>query len=83
MHLWPLKSGLWSHKTGWSLKSGQICKKNCWSIQIVALHGRWSLNSGVSDDKFYCTAITDCGYNYEYHSDVMFPITNVSEAIMN
>ena len=57
MHLWPLKSGLWSHKTGWSLKSGPIYKKNYWCIQIVVIQERWSLNSGVSDDRFYCNCI--------------------------
>ena len=55
MHLLSPESGLWYHETGWSLKSGQICKKNYWCIQIVVLRERWSLNSGVSDDRFYCT----------------------------
>ena len=55
MHFWPLNSGPWSHKTRWSLKSGPIYKKNYWCIQIVVLQERWSLNSGVSDNWFYCT----------------------------
>ena len=58
MHLWQLKSGLWSHKIGSSLKSGPIYKKNYWCIQIVVLQERWSLNSGVSDDRFYCIKIS-------------------------
>ena len=28
-------------------------------------------------------AIMDCGYNYGYNLEVMFPVTNVSEAAMN
>ena len=46
MHLSPPKSGLLSHKTGWSQKSGHRCKENYCCIQIVVLHARWSLNSG-------------------------------------
>ena len=29
------------------------------------------------------TAVTDCGYNYGYNSEDMFPVTNVLEATMN
>ena len=29
------------------------------------------------------TAIMDCGFNYGYNSEVMFPVTNVLEATMN
>ena len=52
MHLWPPKSGFWSYKTWWSLKFDDY---NYWYIQIVVLHERWSLNSGVADDRLYCT----------------------------
>ena len=64
MSLWPSKSGLWSHKIGCSLKSGQIYQKNYCCIQIVVFHERWSLNSGVSDDRFYCSQSTTPNSNH-------------------
>ena len=64
MYLWPSKNGLWSHKIGWSLKSGQIYKNYYCCIQIVVFYERWSLNSGVSDDRFYCSKSTTPSFNH-------------------